>query len=406
MSEQRTRLMARTWMLAATLLTVVLLLEGAWFYLTKQAEETRAFEAGQRVVYNVKTGEYQRGLEDEPTPKPTPEHDEANAGLPSEAKADEAAPDAASTPASATPEAETPVPPPAAAAPPKAANPGERGFANPDGRPILSIMLVGLGLSQSSTDLAMSMLPAEVGLSFSPYAPNLRGWVEQARDKGFEVFIDLPMEPEDYPITDPGPRSLLTAQDEATTKSRMEWLAGRSNMAIGFATPVAEKYMDHRDSVSKLYRLVKASGKLLLRSEPGQTEAMRAATSNLGYSPLQSDILLDATITREAIEAQLAAAMAQAKASGRAVVVARPYPLTVKELEAIAKKLEGEGILLAPVSAASRTAARPVAAPTAAPAAAEATPASAAAPAAPQPAAPAAATAAETPPDAAHGEAH
>ncbi|MBI1274879.1 hypothetical protein GC177_02775 [bacterium] len=342
MSKPRIRLATLTWGTAAALLGTILALEGAWFYLTRDNEEARSFSASQRVVYDIKSGIYMRSLEKTAEAASVPPAEHAAAAKPEghAAAAPEAHAEHAAAPASA------------AAAPPVAhAAPG---FSNPDHKPELAVVLVGLGLSQSSTDLAMSALPSQIGLSFSPYAPDLRGWVEQAKDKGFEVFIDLPMEPDDYPITDPGPRALLTAQDEATAKARIEWLGARSNMAIGFTTPVSEKFMDHRESVSRLYKNLQGGHALLVRSEPGMTEAMRVAGNAYHYNALQADIVLDETITREAIENQLNAAIQQAKSAGRAVVVARPYPLTVKELEGLGKRLEKEGVLLAPVSAANQ----------------------------------------------------
>lgn len=380
MSKPRIRLATLTWGTAAALLGTIVALEGAWFYLSRTAEEGRSFSAGQRVVYDIKSGAYIRSLDKTAAPAELPAAHEAQTKPEDHAAAPVEHADHAAAPAPAAP-------------------PAPSGFSNPDHKPELAVILVGLGLSQSSTDLAMSALPSQVGLSFSPYAPDLRGWVEQARDKGFEVFIDIPMEPDDYPITDPGPRALLTSQDEATAKARIEWLGARSNAAIGFTTPVSEKFMDHRESVARLYKNLQGGHALLVRGEPGMTEAMRAAGGAYHYNALQADIVLDETITREAIENQLNAAIQRAKETGRAIVIARPYPLTVKELEGLGKRLEKEGILLAPVSAANQVA---VAQPAVAPVAPAAEPSVAEPPAAEAVAAPAPAPASPVEESAAH----
>ena len=52
-------------------------------------------------------------------------------------------------------------------------------------------------------------LPHEFTLGFSPYAGDTGKWAVKARAEGFESVVDLPMQTEEYPISDPGSYGLL-----------------------------------------------------------------------------------------------------------------------------------------------------------------------------------------------------
>ena len=65
-------------------------------------------------------------------------------------------------------------------------------------------------------------MPKNVTLSFSHIAPKLKNWVRDARQNGFEVLIDLPMEPIEFPQNDPGRDTLLTTLSEVENLNRLE----------------------------------------------------------------------------------------------------------------------------------------------------------------------------------------
>ena len=84
-----------------------------------------------------------------------------------------------------------------------------RSFSTDQDRPRVAVIVGRLGLSQELTEAAIEALPGEVTLSFAIYADDLVPWLVRAREEGHEVMIDLPMEPVDYPRSDPGPETLL-----------------------------------------------------------------------------------------------------------------------------------------------------------------------------------------------------
>jgi hypothetical protein len=80
-----------------------------------------------------------------------------------------------------------------------------------NGKPRVALIVGGLGLNAVTTRAAIERLPAEVTLSFVPYADGLQTWIDLARAQGHEVMIEMPMEPTGYPDNDPGPYTLLAS---------------------------------------------------------------------------------------------------------------------------------------------------------------------------------------------------
>ena len=69
-----------------------------------------------------------------------------------------------------------------------------RPFDAKDPRPRIAIVITKLGLLHGATAAAIDKLPADVTLSFSPYALDLPEWMAHARTLGHEIMLDLPMD--------------------------------------------------------------------------------------------------------------------------------------------------------------------------------------------------------------------
>ncbi len=81
--------------------------------------------------------------------------------------------------------------------------------------PRIALVVGGLGLSATATQAAIADLPGVVTLAFAPYGKDLAARVAEARAQGHEVMLQLPMEPIDYPQTNPGPHTLLASASVA-----------------------------------------------------------------------------------------------------------------------------------------------------------------------------------------------
>lgn len=231
-----------------------------------------------------------------------------------------------------------------------------RPFDAADPRPKIAILVVGLGLSQAATNAAIA-LPGAVTLSFAPYAANLSRWTALARAAGHELFLDLPMEPANYPTDDPGPHTLLTSLNPEDNMARLDWLLSRFAGYVGVVDAMGTKFALSADALRPVLNALKGRGLMVLdgREVPGSLVAGMAREAGLPSGA--ADLHLDDVAAREPIAAALAELEAKAKAAGFALGIGRPFPVTIRMLAEWAKDLEARGFLLVPVSGAARRAA-------------------------------------------------
>lgn len=225
-----------------------------------------------------------------------------------------------------------------------------RPFNVDDGRPRVAILLMNLGLSQRDTDAAIQLLPGEVTLSFSPYADDLERWLTLARTSGHEVFVDLPLEPLDFPRDDPGPATLLTSLSTPDNLNRLEWVLGRAPGYVGVATWMGSQFTTVEDAMMPVLEGLKERGVMFVDSRGSSRSIATELASSIQLPRAFNNRFLDATPSIAFIDRALVDLVADAQAQGVAIGVARPLPVSIDRISRWAETLDAKGLVLAPVS--------------------------------------------------------
>ncbi len=225
-----------------------------------------------------------------------------------------------------------------------------RPFDRQDQRPRIGLVIGGLGMNAAVTEEAIRRLPGTVTLAFSPYAPRVERLLDQARAKGMEVLLALPLEPTGYPLNNPGDRALLTGLGPSENNDRLLWALSRFTGyagAIGALGPMrGERYAQLGEAMGALQATLHARGLLYVDPRPG---AVRGPERAWGRGV---DLVVDEPATRSEIERKLAALEALARERGTALGYAgEASPVLVDRVAAWAGSLEARGLVLAPVTA-------------------------------------------------------
>lgn len=217
-------------------------------------------------------------------------------------------------------------------------------------QPMIAIVITGLGHSKNVTEKALT-LPENFTLSFSPYAQNVANWASTARLTAHEKLIDLPMEPSNYPASDPGPYGLIVDKGLQENENRLQWLMSRFTGAIGFVTPNNEVYTHNDEALKVLLQSLANRGLMLIMAhEPAKTETKETLESSSTANVI-SDMLVDEELLDTSIQTRLVALEQLANKRGFAVGIAQATPLTIEQLKTWSETLESKGIVLVPVSA-------------------------------------------------------
>ena len=213
----------------------------------------------------------------------------------------------------------------------------------------IAILVEGIGLPDGVTMDVIKGLPASVSVACGAYGRNLQAWILKARDAGHEVLLQIPLEPENYPTTDPGPHTLLTTLPPEENVKRLQWLMSRYTGYVGLTNHMGAKFEATQASLTPVLEEVKARGLLYIDDGSVKTSTGGQIATAIGLDYSMADVQLDGDVAKGLAELETLA-----KQKGSAIGVASAKPATVKQLAEWAAKLEAKGIVLVPVSAAVR----------------------------------------------------
>ncbi len=218
-------------------------------------------------------------------------------------------------------------------------------------QPRVAILIGGLGISQQSTAEAMTKLPGAVSFAFAPYPSDLERLVARARADGHEVFLQVPMEPLDYPENDPGPRTLLTTLPAERNIERLHWSMARFQGYAGIVNYMGAKFSASESALAPVLREANRRGLMVIDDGTSARSLIPQIAAGLQQPALRGDVHLDRVPTPAEVDAQLARLEARARETGFALGVGAALPVTIDRVARWARALEAKGILLVPVSA-------------------------------------------------------
>ncbi len=227
-----------------------------------------------------------------------------------------------------------------------------RPFDPEDKRPRIAILIAGLGPSSAGTEAAIQGLPGGVSLAFWPYADNIERWIRLARAAGHEVLLNLPMEPENYPDFDPGPKTLLTSLSTEQNLERLDWALSRVTGYVGVADFLGARFTASRRDVTPVLEAIQRRGLVFVDSRMTAQSVAPEVAQSIGLPWVSGTRFLDdPQVSRDAIDTRLRELESIARVQHFALGIGSPYPVTLERVAAWAERLDEKGFALAPVTA-------------------------------------------------------
>lgn len=225
-----------------------------------------------------------------------------------------------------------------------------RPFANPEGKPTVSIIVGGLGINRTRTRAAINDLPPEVTLSFAPTADNLRGWVREARRAGHEVIIELPMEPYDYGRQRPHANVMQVGVSTEKNQERLGRLLAQTPGYIGVMNYQGGKFATAPGAIDPVLTALNEKGLAFFEDGSLIRSQFSASARKSGIAFGKATSWVDARPEADEISQQLMVLESTARERGAALGTAMPFPVSVDLLQEWLPTLEEKGIALAPAS--------------------------------------------------------
>ncbi len=219
------------------------------------------------------------------------------------------------------------------------------------GKKLIAVVVTGLGLNETGTANAIDTLPEGITLAFAPYGKSLNRTVTSARAGGHEILLQVPLEPFDYPQSDPGPDTLLTGQAPRDNLNKLFKVMASFGGYIGVMNHMGARFTASTADFAPIMEELGARGLGYLDDGTSNRSVATqlAAANRVEFG--RADMVLDQNPSRPAILEQLAALEARATEDGQAIGVISALPVSVQTLAEWAGAIENRGFAIVPVSA-------------------------------------------------------
>ena len=214
----------------------------------------------------------------------------------------------------------------------------------PESAAKIAVVVEGLGLNATATEAAIRKLPPSVTLAFSPYARDLKRWMDMAKENGHEVLIEVPMESKEFPAQDPGPLGLLTGLDEEERTDRLDSILEDAEGAVGILDTMGSQYRESDQHISAVFAKLSEENLYYVQGRPG----IRVGEATVPTAI--ADVLIDERPFRAAIDARLDYVERLARYQGSAVAAVGAKPVSFERLVLWMEQIADSDVALSPVS--------------------------------------------------------
>jgi polysaccharide deacetylase 2 family uncharacterized protein YibQ len=214
-------------------------------------------------------------------------------------------------------------------------------------RPVIAICIDDLGEDISGTNRALA-LPAEVALSFLPYAKETPSLAQTGAERGHLILAHVPM----LGSRDPGPMALKPGMPADEITARLDWHLARVPGAVGVNNHEGSRFTaDEAGLVPVMARLWERD-LFFFDSRTGARSKGVSVARDMGVMTAGRDIFLDDVPGEEEVKRQLQALVRQAKRTGVAIAIGHPHDATLRILRDWLA--QDHGVTLVPLDEAMR----------------------------------------------------
>jgi polysaccharide deacetylase 2 family uncharacterized protein YibQ len=217
-------------------------------------------------------------------------------------------------------------------------------------RGLMAIVIDDFGSSWSEAARKFLEFPAPITVAVLPGYKSSRRIADAARERGYEVILHLPMEPEGYPRVKPGPEVILVQHKPAEVKARMR----RALKSVGPVVGISNHMGSLATADADLMRLVLAETDrrdlFFFDSRTTPKSVVEREALRLGTPCVANRLFIDRDRSREKIAKRLNQAIKIALEEHEVVLIGHPYPETLEVLTKALPRLAEQGVRIVTLS--------------------------------------------------------
>jgi polysaccharide deacetylase 2 family uncharacterized protein YibQ len=215
------------------------------------------------------------------------------------------------------------------------------------------VVIDGFGTRQDLYEQAAS-LDRPLTIAVLPDLPLSERIGRDAARAGFEVLVQVPLEPYRYPEMDPGPGAALLSMNRDEVIALASRHLAAMPAAVGVIGHMGSRFTEDREHMRALLEPVRARGLIFVDAMVSNLSVAGDSAQALGIRSVRRQVRVDAAAGEGAARRHIEEAGRVAERRGEAVVLVGGHPLTIRLLKEYIPRWEERGIRLVPVSGLAR----------------------------------------------------
>ena len=203
--------------------------------------------------------------------------------------------------------------------------------ANARGR--LAILLDDAGQNDGLV-AAASALPAEIGIAVLPFLPKSAETATALYKAGHEIWLHLPMEPQNYPKNDPGPGAILVSMSTDELRTTVHSALNNIPHAVGVNNHMGSKATADLKTMTWIMQELSIRNMAFIDSRTTIRTVAEEAARAQGVPTNRRHVFLDNERSASAIRKQLQEAVYRSRMEGEIIAIGHLAPVTVEVLTA------------------------------------------------------------------------
>lgn len=217
------------------------------------------------------------------------------------------------------------------------------------GKAYVAIVIDDMGVNVPKSR-EMLDLPSVLTLSFLPYARNVGAMAKEARGKGHEIMVHIPMEPMNGEL-DTGRDVLLTGMRNDEMRRIIDTNLAQLDGYVGVNNHMGSKFTQDEAAMAELATILKERGLTFLDSKTIAASKGFDIARGMGLPAAERDVFLDNDPALPEVQKQLARLEKIALKKGHAIAIGHPKADTITALREWLKQADAKGIQIVPYSA-------------------------------------------------------
>lgn len=199
-------------------------------------------------------------------------------------------------------------------------------------------------------EMANKFLDIPLALTFSvlPHQKYSHEVAALAHSRGREVMLHLPMQPQGYPLKNPGKGALFTSMSSDAMRRSLQSALDVSPHFKGVNNHMGSRFTEDREAMGVFLNEVRQKGLYFLDSSTSPKSVGHSMAQQLHVLTGRRDVFLDHTPTEDFVRSQIDELIRKARIEGSAIAIGHPYEVTLRVLSQRAKRFEEEGVTVVP----------------------------------------------------------